>query len=84
MPEQEGDAISMAGKQSDCRDNPAARGGYRKMHTGEYVATAYWPAYCLAETGLRVADKSAPLAREAVAMLCEWVASGGWLRVEEE
>ena len=52
------------------------------MHTGEYVAAAQWPAYCLSQTGLCVRDPGAPLAREAVAALCEWVASGEWLRVE--
>lgn len=84
MGTEEGFKKRIAQTLSDCPDDPARRGGYRKMHTGEYVAAAYWPAYCLAETGLRVADTSAPLAKEAVVMLCEWVASGGWLRVEEE
>lgn len=53
------------------------------MHTGEYVAAEFWPAYCLAQTGLRVADRDAPLAREALEALCEWVASGEWLYAEE-
>lgn len=48
------------------------------MHTGRYVAEAHWPSFCLAETGLCVRDPDAPLAREAVGALCEWVASGGW------
>lgn len=54
--------------------------GYEELSTHRRIAKAAWPAYCLALCGLSVKRRGAPLCAEAVALLCDWVASGNYVR----